>query len=86
MVVNELLAGALRVQDEEKPIVVSLKTVADGQVELTVAGPETFLPPADGGLRGRLIATMAAQLGGMVDEAKAQDGYRFRLAFARTER
>ena len=86
VVVNELLAGALRVQDEEKPIVVSLKTVADGQVELTVAGPETFLPPADGGLRGRLIATMAAQLGGMVDEANAQDGYRFRLAFARTER
>jgi two-component sensor histidine kinase len=86
VIVNELLAGALRFADEEAPIVVSLKKVAERQVELTVSGSEALSPPADGELRGRLIATMAAQLGGMVNEANAQDGYCFRLAFAGTER
>ncbi|MBD8689581.1 MULTISPECIES: histidine kinase dimerization/phosphoacceptor domain -containing protein [unclassified Rhizobium] len=86
VIVNELLAGALRGADEEKPITVSLKTAANGQIKLEVLGAQLVSPVADGDLGSRLIATMATQLGGVVAASSARDGYRFMLAFEGTDR
>lgn len=38
VIVNELLARALRGADEQKPIIVSLKAAAEGQIELSISG------------------------------------------------
>ncbi|QYA04692.1 sensor histidine kinase [Rhizobium sp. B21/90] len=86
VIVNELLAGALRGADEQNPITVSLKTTAEGQIELTVSGSDVASPMGSDELGGRLIATMASQLGGVVAEANAPDGYRFMLAFEGNDR
>ena len=86
LIVNELLAGAFREADEQKPIVVSLKMAAEGQIELSVSGSDAVLPMASDDLGARLIATMASQLGGTVAESSTPDGYRFMLAFEGTDR
>jgi len=86
VIVNELLAGAvIGAENNEKPITVSLKEMPGDLVELAVSGADPALSSADRELGQRLIATMASQLNGIVSETDAANGYRFGLAFSRSD-
>ncbi|MCB8840204.1 sensor histidine kinase [Aurantimonas sp. VKM B-3413] len=88
LIVNELVTNALKYAYPEGtagPIVLTLKEVPDGMLELCVADEGVGF---DGqaikpGLGSRLVRTMAAQLGGRFEERATAKGYHAAVVFAK---
>ncbi|MBB3938141.1 Histidine kinase-like ATPase domain-containing protein [Aureimonas phyllosphaerae] len=86
LIVNEHVTNAMKYAYPEGtsgPIVLSLKKVAGGMLELSVAdeGVGFSGETTSQGLGTRLVKTMAAQIGGRVETLPAERGYRAAVVF-----
>ncbi|KQQ90250.1 hypothetical protein ASF65_15470 [Aureimonas sp. Leaf324] len=86
LIVNELVTNALKYAYPEGtsgPIVLSLRTIADGMLELSVAdqGIGFSSETTSQGLGTRLVKTMASQIGGRVETQPTERGYRSAVIF-----
>lgn len=91
IVVNELVTNCLKYaypEDRPGPIVLSLREENEGMLELTVADEGVGMlnkEGAGGGLGTRLVATMASQLGAVLDMSATEEGFKVSLVFPREE-
>ncbi len=88
LIVNELVTNALKYAyppGRPGPIELTLKKLEGGMLVLSVSDAGTGLSSTttSGGLGTRLIASMAAQLGGDVDRKVKEDGYHVSVTFPR---
>jgi two-component sensor histidine kinase len=84
VIVNELLADSLKEPARGgKPIVVSLKYLPDGKLELAVKGPTRSATQAvsQTDLGMKLVTTMAAQIDGVFREERTAEGTRAVVLF-----
>jgi two-component sensor histidine kinase len=85
VIVNELLADALLQPAEDGTVVVSMKELPGGTIELAIQGPNRSLGDAGSSsdLGTRLISTMAAQIEGSFSQESTTQGYRAVVVFAK---
>lgn len=86
LIVNELVTNAMKYAYPEGtsgPIVLSLKKVENGMLELSVSDEGVGFSgvTTSQGLGTRLVKTMAAQIGGRVETLPAEHGYRSAVIF-----